>query len=183
MKLSHNYEQPKNISGRLAELKERIKCFGLKRAILYFIFQRILRVNSQIPWPVHWSSEVICWKQIKRKCWRPYPGYSIGSYIQAVNGIEIGINVRFGPGVKIISADHDSNDYSRHIKTGPIKIGDNVWLCSNSVLLPGVEIADHTIVAAGAVVTKSFTQGNCILAGVPAVVIKQLPDYQGKVTG
>jgi len=44
----------------------------------------------------------------------------------------------------------------------------------NAVILPGVHLGDHTIVAAGSVVTKSFPQGNCILGGVPAKVVKEL---------
>ena len=52
----------------------------------------------------------------------------------------------------------------------PIKIGHHVWIGFNAVVLPGVTIGDNCIVAAGAVVTKSFSQ-NKILGGVPARVI------------
>jgi acetyltransferase-like isoleucine patch superfamily enzyme len=44
----------------------------------------------------------------------------------------------------------------------------------NAVILPGVVLGDHTIVGAGAVVTKSFPEGYCIIAGVPAKVIKTI---------
>jgi acetyltransferase-like isoleucine patch superfamily enzyme len=47
------------------------------------------------------------------------------------------------------------------------------------VILPGVELGPHTILAAGAVVTKSFKEGNQVLAGVPAQVVKKLDVYQG----
>ncbi len=100
-----------------------------------------------------------------------------GCYIQAMNGIHVGRNLWVGPGVKIISANHDPCDYARHIKTNPIKIGDDCWLGSNCVILPGVELGDHTIVAAGAVVTKSFDEGDIMLAGVPAKIIKRLDKY------
>lgn len=44
----------------------------------------------------------------------------------------------------------------------------------NAVILPNVELGDRTIVAAGAVVTKSYPEGYCVLAGVPAKAIKTL---------
>ena len=46
------------------------------------------------------------------------------------------------------------------------------------MILPGVEIGDHTVVAANAVVNRSFKEGNCILAGVPAKIVKKLPAYE-----
>jgi len=106
-----------------------------------------------------------------------YPGYMPGQYIQAINGIIIGKNVRFGPGVKIISANHNFNDFSKHDNADPIIIGDNCWIAANAVILPGVQLGNHVVVAAGAVVTKSFTD-NCLIGGVPAKIIKELDAYQ-----
>lgn len=155
----------------------RIKYIGLKNKILYFFFQRILRINSHVPWPVHWSSIVIHPERIERKYWRPYPGYMPGQYIQAINGIVIGKNVRLGPGVKLISANHDLLNFDIHIKNEPIEIGDNCWISATAVILSGVKLGNHVVVAAGAVVTKSFSD-NCLIGGVPAQVIKSLDNYQ-----
>jgi acetyltransferase-like isoleucine patch superfamily enzyme len=52
-----------------------------------------------------------------------------------------------------------------------VKIGDNVWIGMNAVILKGVTIGDNSVVAAGAVVTKSIAP-NTIVAGNPAVVVK-----------
>lgn len=166
---------------KMALWKRHVKFMGFKKYLQIFIFQRILRINSEIPWPVHWSSIVTCPKNIKykyQKFYRPNLGFSHCCYMQATNGIEIGVNVMIAPGVKIMSANHDVNDYHKHISSGPIKIGDNIWIGANAIILPGVEIGNHTVIAAGAVVNKSFKEGNCILGGVPAKIIKQLPDYQ-----
>ena len=57
------------------------------------------------------------------------------------------------------------------LKTAPVKIGDNVWIGMNAVILKGVTIGDNSVVAAGAVVTKSIAP-NTIVAGNPAVVVK-----------
>ena len=169
-----------SFSEKFSIFRKQLKCFGFKRYMQIFLFQRIFRNNSDVPWLVHWSSIVSCPKNIRYKQWSgfPNPGISNGCYIQAMNGIEIGVNLRIAPGVKIISSNHDVNDYDRHAPAPPIRIGDNVWLGTNSVLLPGVEIGNHTVIAAGAVVNKSFKEGNCILGGVPAKIIKKLPDYK-----
>jgi acetyltransferase-like isoleucine patch superfamily enzyme len=55
-------------------------------------------------------------------------------------------------------------------------------LGANVVVLPGIKLAEHTIVAAGAVVTKSFLDGDCVIAGVPAKVVKKIDSYKGQRT-
>jgi acetyltransferase-like isoleucine patch superfamily enzyme len=60
------------------------------------------------------------------------------------------------------------------LKTGPVKIGDNVWIGMNAVILKGVTIGDNSVVAAGAVVTRSVPS-NTIVAGNPAVPVKKFP--------
>jgi acetyltransferase-like isoleucine patch superfamily enzyme len=73
--------------------------------------------------------------------------------------------------------NHDVNDYDKYTKAKPIKIGDNSWIGASAILLAEVEIGAHTIVAAGAIVTKSFPEGNQVLGGNPAKVIKKLEEY------
>lgn len=169
------------LKDKVALWKRHIKHNTFKQVVRLVVFQKVFGVNAKIPWPVHWTSKV--GGTIKYKTGpdlRPNLGLSMGCYIQGSNGIEVGRNVRIGPGVKIVSADHDLNDYGKHVPGPPIKLGDNVWLGANSIILPGVVLGDHTVVAAGAVVNKSC-EGNCVLAGVPAKVVKKLPDYKGGV--
>ena len=52
-------------------------------------------------------------------------------------------------------------------------------MATNSVILPEVELGAHTVVAAGTVVNRSFKDGNQVLAGVPARVVKKLDEYEG----
>ena len=54
-----------------------------------------------------------------------------------------------------------------------IHIGKKVWIGAHATILPGVTIADHAVIAAGAVVTKDVPAG-AIVAGVPAKVIKYI---------
>ncbi len=53
---------------------------------------------------------------------------------------------------------------------GTIIIGDDVWIAANVVILPGVRICSHSIIAAGAVVTKDVPE-YFVVAGVPARAI------------
>jgi acetyltransferase-like isoleucine patch superfamily enzyme len=87
-----------------------------------------------------------------------------------MNGIEFGEGTILAPGVKIISANHDLGDLSRFEEGGPVKIGKSCWIGANAVVLPGVELGDHTVVGAGAVVAKSFPSHR-ILAGNPVAEI------------
>ncbi len=54
-----------------------------------------------------------------------------------------------------------------------MKIGDDVWIGGNAIILPGVTIGNNVIVAAGAVVTKDVPD-NCVVGGIPAKKIKDL---------
>ena len=46
----------------------------------------------------------------------------------------------------------------------------------NAMIMPGVELGPHTVVGAGAVVTKSFPEGHCVIAGNPAKLIKKIEE-------
>ncbi len=143
----------------------------------YGFIQKILGFNRYVPWPVHSTSTIIAYKNIKPGT--RTPGLAKGCYIDGRNGIEIGRNVWIGPYVKIISMNHDVNNYQNYIETKLIKIGDNCWIGANAIILPEVELGNHTVVAAGAIVTKSFLEGNQIIGGNPAKIIKKLPEYKG----
>lgn len=58
------------------------------------------------------------------------------------------------------------------LRTAPVKIGNNVWIGMNAVILKGVTIGENSVVAAGAVVTKSV-EPNTVVGGNPAIVVKQ----------
>jgi len=100
---------------------------------------------------------------------------SPGTYFQNFLGhIYIGKGSYIAPNVGIITANHNIENLDAHTEGKDVIIGEKCWIGMNSVILPGVELGEKTIVAAGAVVTKSFPQGNVVLAGVPARVIKEI---------
>lgn len=152
--------------------------FSPKPLIQAVFFQKIVRINSHVPWPVHRTSVIIEPKKIQKgtRC----PGLSMGCYLDGRNGILFGENVWLGPRVSVISMNHDLCDYEKYTVTTPIVIGDNCWLATGCIILPGVRLGNHVIVAAGAVVTQSFEEDNIVLGGVPARIIKRIGAYGSK---
>lgn len=168
----------RQIVRRLLLVPEQV---DLRSYLAYRFWRHVMRVNARVPWPVHFTSRVVCPERVKLGR-GTYPGDMPGCYIQAINGIEIGDYTIIAPNVGLISADHDPYDLNRHLPAAPIRIGRYCWIGMNSVILPGVELGDHTIVGAGSVVTKSFPEGYCVVAGVPARLIRRL-DPRGVSAG
>lgn len=90
--------------------------------------------------------------------------------------ITIGDDVMFGPNVSILTASHPLNAKERNSGVelaAPITIGDGCWLAANVTLLPGVTIGKRCVIAAGAVVSKSFGD-DLLIGGVPAKAMRQI---------
>ena len=80
--------------------------------------------------------------------------------------IEIGDDVMFGPNIYIFDHDHDyraeGGTKAGKYKTSPIKIGNNVWIGANTMVLRGTEIGDNCVIGAGSVV-KGKIGANTVL--------------------
>lgn len=100
-------------------------------------------------------------------------GLRPGNYIQGNGGLYIGSYVAITTNCGIISGNHDVLDHSKHIDK-EVRIEDHCWIGMNSMILPGVHLGPRTVVGAGSVVTKSFPEGYCIIAGNPARKVKEL---------
>ena len=99
-----------------------------------------------------------------------------GCCFQDQGGIEIGDDVLIGQQVVIATLNHDLNPERRGGMTPkPVKIGNKVWIGAHATILPGVTIGDNSVIAAGAVVTKSVP-ANVVVAGVPAKIIKTIEE-------
>ena len=158
------------------ELSKSDSNYSVKHLIKYAYKQKIIGYNCNVPWPVHFTSQVKCPKEIQRGT--KYPGYAKGCYIDGRNGIIFEENVITGPNVSIISQNHNPLDFNTYKQGNPIIIRKNSWLSAGCIILPEVELGEHTIVAAGAVVTKSFPEGNQVIGGNPAKVIKKIGNYK-----
>lgn len=88
------------------------------------------------------------------------------------SSISIGANSKIANNVVIIDHDHDYRNNNVGYKSAEVTIGDSVWIGANAVILKGVTIGEHSVVAAGSVVNKDIP-AFCVAAGVPAKVIKE----------
>lgn len=97
------------------------------------------------------------------------------SIVNGTGGVDIGDDTLIGPGVRIISYQHQyaagQTIRSQPTEGKPIRIGRDCWIGANAVILAGITVGDGAVVAAGAVVTRDVPSG-AVVAGVPAAVKK-----------
>jgi serine acetyltransferase len=108
-----------------------------------------------------------------------------GSHIVGHWSIEIGDDIQTGPYVYITDQNHTYIDPVEPIgrqwpTESAVRIGSGSWLGANVVVLPGAQIGEHVVVAAGAVVRGTIPD-RCVIAGVPARVVRRWVDGQGWV--
>jgi acetyltransferase-like isoleucine patch superfamily enzyme len=145
--------------------------------LVNFVFQKIFRITSGQVWLLHFTNvisadagfELVGEGEFAERCLR----INGGIMIQAGNGVRLDRSVLIGPGVKIISGNHDLDDFEKpSVPCGSIEIGEKCWIGANSVILPGVRLLPGTIVGAGSVVTRSFGESHVVVAGNPARVVR-----------
>ena len=110
---------------------------------------------------------------------------NIGHHVNLAQGItviigpvNIGHHVNLAQGITVTALNHNFEDSEKRIDeqgvcTTPVVIEDDVWIGANAVILPGVRVGTHSVVAAGAVVTKDVPP-HSIVAGIPAKIIKKI---------
>lgn len=93
--------------------------------------------------------------------------------------IEIGDNVTMSIRVVLMAHDASTKKILGYTKIGKIKIGNNVFIGANSVILPNVTIGDNVIIGANSVVTRDVESGS-VVAGNPAKVVSMLDAFEKK---
>jgi acetyltransferase-like isoleucine patch superfamily enzyme len=102
----------------------------------------------------------------------------IGIHNTVIGPVTIGSHVNLAQGITVTALNHNYKETGKRIdqqgvSTNPVVIGDDVWIGANAVILPGVTIGNHCVIAAGAVVTKDVPP-HSLVAGVPAKIIKTI---------
>lgn len=152
---------------------EKMNSEGWQWAANDILHRMLFQTNKSVKWPVS-----------------PYSSYGnnilfdvddlnnfmgTGNYFQTLNAqIVIGKGTQIARNVGIITTNHNIYNLHKHQEGKDVVLGKSCWIGMNSVILPGVILGDHTIVGAGSVVTHSYPDGNCIIAGNPAKLIKLL---------
>lgn len=102
----------------------------------------------------------------------------IGLHNTIIGPVTIGNHVNLAQGITITALNHNFEDSELRIDqqgvtTKEVVLEDDIWVGANAVILPGVTIGKHSVVAAGAIVTKDVPP-HSLVAGVPAKVIRQI---------
>ena len=98
--------------------------------------------------------------------------------ISCNNSIDLGNDIIMSAFTYITDSNHryDLKDVpirSQGMSVGKTKVGSNVWLGRGAMILKDAEVGDHSVVGANSVVTKKF-DGNSVLGGIPAVLVKKI---------
>lgn len=152
-----------------------LTAFGWEWVARGVFHQKIRGINASARWPVAPGQKIANPANI---AFHPDDINNFqmpGSYFQAFAEITIGRGTYIAQNVGIITANHDLLDPDLQAEPRPVRIGEKCWIGMNSVILPGVSLDPHTVVGAGSVVTKSFPDGYCVVAGNPAKIIRRLP--------
>lgn len=129
--------------------------------------------NSGVKWPV--SPDIDCGSNIEFEIEDINNFWGYGNYFQTIDAkISIGKGTWIAKNVGLITSNHNKYHLDKHEKGKDILIGEKCWIGMNSMVLPGVTLGDGVIVGAGSVVTHSFIEGHCVIAGNPAKKIKDL---------
>jgi len=90
------------------------------------------------------------------------------------NELEVGDDCCVSWGCQFLDDDFHEVHYAGKVqRSSAIRLGNHVLVGSRANILKGVTIADHCVIASGAVVTKSFDTPHCLIAGNPAGVIRE----------
>lgn len=92
--------------------------------------------------------------------------------ITSLQNVSIGNRVKIANNVVIVDHDHDYQNSINDYQCDEVIIGDDVWIGANAVILKGVHIGNHAVIAAGSVVRENVPE-HCVVGGVPASVLKQ----------
>ena len=169
-------------------LKRRFASWGRNSIIAYraYVLKGMKYISIGTNTQVEKNVQLMAWKQDGEERLRIKIGDDClirqGTSISAMNSVEIGNHLLTGVNFLITDNAHGGFEESQLkippkkrplFSKGPVKIGHHVWLGNNVCVLSGVTIGDRVVIGANSVVNKDIPS-DCIAAGIPAKVVKQL---------
>jgi len=171
------------LAGRLArELRVELG-FLTRRAVL-----NVVAASTLAPRPLRWAIYRACGMDVRTP--NIFPGLqlagrpgnltvgrgtfvNVGCFFELVGEVVIGRDCQLGMQTMVVTSHHatEGGRISRRPAGRSVRIGDRVWTGARVTILPGVTIADDTVIAAGAVVTADCVEPG-VYAGVPARLIR-----------
>jgi hypothetical protein len=151
--------------------------WGYKWLLRSIVTQKIFGLGSRsCPWPVSPFCTVTFPELIEFDPDDLNNFQTFGSYFMARpdGKIKIGKGTWIAPHVSIITQNHDLQDLMKAVPSEDVTIGPRCWIGVGSTIHAGVTLGEHTVVGAGSQVTHSFSEGNQLIAGNPAKVIRKL---------
>ena len=96
-----------------------------------------------------------------------------GANLAVTRGLTLGPRCVVAEGVSFFDTNYHEVDEGAGVLTAPIVIGRNVWIGQGAIILPGTQVGDHSVIAAGAVVRGAFP-ARSLIAGVPARRVRDI---------
>lgn len=127
-----------------------------------------LQINNSFS--IYYDGDIILFKDAKLTLGSGF--FNSNIKIRCTKNIFIGENVAISHDVTIMDSDAHEIISAGYHKTLSVHIGSNVWIGTRVTILKGVTIGDGAVIAAGSVVSKDVPE-NCLVAGIPAKVVKK----------
>ena len=128
----------------------------------YFFWQKIMRINGQVPWPVDFRSKIVDWPNVKKGICCD-PGDNPGIYINASGGLKLGNNVNIGQNSTLTTTNHYKYDHRKKSHTKGISIGDNVWIGANVNIVAGTHIGSNVTIGAGCFIKGEIPSNTTVI--------------------
>lgn len=148
----------------------------------YFFFQKIIRINGDVPWPVDFRSKIVDWPNLTKGICSD-PGDNPGIYLNASGGIKLGNNVNIGQNSILTSTNHYKYDHRKKSHTKGITIGDNVWIGANVSIVAGTKIGDNVTIGAGCFIKGNIPSNTTVILSEKSLeIIPKTKEYEWDCT-